>query len=68
MIIRKKSISFGNLSTECMTSAVQSRNKPLPVKIRSVEFKEKDIDVVWEKKNSSKTGSGMVRPCFSGCK
>ena len=51
-----------------MTSAVQSRNKPLPVKIRSVEFKEKDIDVVWEKKNSSKTGSGMVRPCFSGCK
>ena len=51
-----------------MTSAVQSRNKPLPVKIRSVEFKEKDIDVVWEKKNSSKTGSGMVVPCFSGCK
>ena len=68
MIIRKKSISFGNLSTECMTSAVQSRNKPLPVKIRSVKFKEKDIDVVWEKKNSSKTGSGMVLPCFSGCK
>ena len=51
-----------------MTSAVQSRNKPLPVKIRSVEFKEKDIDVVWEKKNFSKTGSEMVLPCFSGCK
>ncbi|XP_066026863.1 uncharacterized protein [Pocillopora verrucosa] len=51
-IRQQRSAEYQN---ECMTSAVQSRNKPLPVKIRSVEFKEKDIDVVWEKKNSSKT-------------
>ncbi|XP_027036951.1 uncharacterized protein LOC113665456 isoform X2 [Pocillopora damicornis] len=51
-IRQQRSAEYQN---ECMTSAVQSRNKPLPVKIRSVEFKEKDIDVVWEKKNSFKT-------------
>lgn len=51
-IRQQRSAEYQN---ECMTSAVQSRNKPLPVKIRSVEFKEKDIDVVWEKKNYFKT-------------